>query len=132
MNFLGEMRGCKKKQHRGKRDAKRVRRLWLVWSDVILQSGTYNKLTVKELDKYMDYHQLPSKYVLKGGKLEGIIHHYRASGEEGNAKSLVEVKSGMIDESEVENDGGDDNVLAGMDKTIRKKQKGIEEKNFYL
>ena len=84
--LLSDMRSRERVQKKEERDA-RVYEDYN-WSDII-QSGTLQKLTVKELDKYMDYHQLPRKYLSKKGKVECILHHYyRATGEEHNESSI--------------------------------------------
>ena len=109
LKLLGDMRAKKRRQDKVQRDAKVYEDY--NWKDHI-QSGTLKKLTVKELDKYMDHHHLPRKYLSKDGKVQAIVeHYYRARGKEGNPLESPESEDEWITESEMESDDGEDTIL---------------------
>ncbi|KXJ20017.1 hypothetical protein AC249_AIPGENE17915 [Exaiptasia diaphana] len=70
------------------------------------------KLVVKELEKYMMYHNIPCKNLSKNGKLDCIRHHYyaRKEDESGNPDQSSE-EEWTTDTSEDESDVGEDTVL---------------------
>ena len=95
LSLLSDMRSRGRNEKREKRDAKAYEDC----SDLI-QSGILQKLTVKELDKYMDHYQLPRNYLSKKGKFGIILHHYyRATGEEHHETNESSVD--FIDNEEV-------------------------------
>lgn len=63
--LLSEMKARKRMQEMEERDAKVYEDY--DWPDLI-QSGNLKKLTVKELEKYMEDHKLPRMYLSNNGK----------------------------------------------------------------
>ena len=111
LKVLSEMRSRTRNQKKEERDAK-------VYEDYnwgeLIKSGTLQKLTVKELNKYMDHHQLQSKYMKKEDRIRCITcHYYRATDAEGepNEDSDDSEEGSWDEEDQVESDSAEDIVL---------------------
>lgn len=109
LKILSAMRARKRKQNKDNREAKLYKDYdW----PYLIKSGDLKQLVVKELEKYMVYHNIPCKNLSKNGKLECIRCHYYASQEDESVNpDQSSEEEWTTDTSEDESDVGEDTVL---------------------
>ena len=108
LKVLSEMRSRKRKENKIERNAQ-------VYKDYdwpqLIKSGNLRKLTVKELEKYTEYHEIPCKYLSKDRKLDCIRRHYYAERQDEDPPLDSSASEEECSTDDSESDVGEDTVL---------------------
>lgn len=110
LKILSEMRSKDRARKREEREAKTYNDY--NWPELI-RNSSLNKLIVKELDKYMNYHQMPHRNMTKEDKVRSITYHFYQSNPDVEHSIHSEDETSSEDDSS--SDGGSDIVLNEID-----------------